>query len=74
MRFEIARCRELYASADLGRAMLPPQSARCIGAARDLYSRILVKIEEQGYDVFRERARVSTAEKAALVARLVVRR
>lgn len=74
MRFEIARCRELYDSADLGTRMLPPQSARCIGAARDLYSRILVKIEEQGYDVFRSRARVSTAEKAALVAKLVVRR
>jgi phytoene synthase len=74
MRFEIARCRELYASADLGRAMLPPASARCIGAARDLYSRILVEIEEQDYDVFRKRARVSTPEKAALVARLVVRR
>jgi phytoene synthase len=74
MRFEIARCRELYASADLGRAMLPPQSARCIGAAHDLYGRILVKIEEQGYDVFRERARVSTVEKAALVAKLLLRR
>lgn len=74
MQFEITRCRELYESADLGKAMLPPASARCIGAARDLYSRILVKIEEQGYDVFRQRARVSTAEKAALVAKLVARR
>jgi 15-cis-phytoene synthase len=74
MRFEIDRCRELYASADLGRAMLPPASARCIGAARDLYSRILVRIEEQGYDVFHGRARVSTAEKAALVARLLAHR
>ncbi len=74
MRFEIARCRELYASAEQGRSMLPPASARCIGAAHDLYSRILVRIEEQGYDVFHGRARVSTAEKAALVARLIARR
>ena len=32
--------------------MLPPRSARCIGTARVLYSRILDLIEEQGYDVF----------------------
>jgi phytoene synthase len=72
MQFEIARCRELYVSADLGLSMLPPQSARCIGAARVLYGRILEKIETQGYDVFSKRARVSTAEKAAMVAKLVV--
>ncbi|MCX6520123.1 MAG: phytoene/squalene synthase family protein [Actinobacteria bacterium] len=74
MQFEIERCRALYASADLGTSMLPPQSARCIGAARELYSRILVKIEEQRYDVFGSRARVSTAEKAALVAKLLLPR
>ena len=71
MSFEIARCRELYASADLGTPMLPPQSARCIGAARVLYGRILDKIELQHYDVFAKRARVATWEKAAMVARLV---
>jgi 15-cis-phytoene synthase len=71
MQFEIERCRTLYASADLGTSMLPVSSARCIGAARELYSRILVKIEAQGYDVFRSRARVSTREKAVLVAKLL---
>ena len=71
MRFEIARCRELYSSADLGVGMLPPASARCIEAARVLYGRILDKIEAQQYDVFTKRATVSTAEKAAMVARLV---
>jgi len=69
MQFEIARCRELYRSADIGLALLPPRSARCINAARILYSRILDKIEEQHYDVYSTRARVPTAEKAALVAR-----
>lgn len=71
MRFEIARCRELYVSADKGLALLPERSARCIGAARVLYGRILDKIEEQGGDVFATRATVSTAEKAAMVARMV---
>ena len=47
MKFEIARCRELYRSADEGLALLPPQSARSIGAARVLYGRILDKIEAQ---------------------------
>lgn len=71
MQFEIARCRELYRSADLGVGMLPPQSAKCITAARVLYGRILDKIEAQQYDVFAKRARVTTAEKAAMVARLL---
>jgi phytoene synthase len=71
MQFEISRCRQLYASADIGLTMLPERSARCIGAARHLYGRILERIEEQHYDVFSERARVSTREKAAMVASLV---
>ena len=72
MRFEIARCRELYESADLGIALLPDRSAKCVGAARVLYSRILDKIESQHYDVFSSRASVSTREKAAVVARLLL--
>jgi len=72
MRFEIARCRELYASADEGIAMLPPRSARCIRAARLLYSGILERIEAQGHDVFARRATVPTWRKALTVARLAV--
>ncbi len=71
VRFEIDRCRELYVSADLGIALLPDRSAKCVGAARVLYGRILDKIESQGYDVFSSRASVSTREKAAVVARLL---
>jgi 15-cis-phytoene synthase len=71
MRFEIARCRELYASAEIGLAMLPERSARCIVAAHTLYGRILDQIEAQHYDVFATRASVSTMAKAAMVARLV---
>jgi 15-cis-phytoene synthase len=73
MRFEIERCRELYRSADLGVGMLPHQSARCIQAARALYSRILDKIEAEHYDVFAKRVRVPTVEKAAMAARLILR-
>jgi len=72
MKFEIARCRSLYASADLGIAMLPDRSARCIRAARTLYSRILDGIEAQEHDVFAQRVSVSTTQKALMVARLLL--
>jgi 15-cis-phytoene synthase len=71
MRFEIARCRELYSSADLGTAMLPPTSQRCIQAARDLYSGILEKIEQANDDVFTQRVRVTTSRKLAMGFKLV---
>ncbi|MEY3615174.1 MAG: phytoene synthase [Actinomycetota bacterium] len=72
MKFEIARCRSLYASADLGIAMLPDRSARCIRAARTLYSRILDGIEVQQHDVFAQRVSVPTMQKALMVARLML--
>jgi phytoene synthase len=72
MKFEIARCRELYDSADKGLAMLPNRSRKAITAARRLYSRILDKIEERDYDVFGGRASVSTASKAVMVMRMLL--
>jgi phytoene synthase len=69
MRFEIARCRRLYAEADRGIAGLPPTSARAIRSARVLYSRILDVIEDQDHDVFARRARVPAWRKAVVVAR-----
>ena len=69
MRFEIDRCRTLYADAATGIAMLPPRSARCVAAAHDLYGRILDRIERQGYDVFQRRARVATPVKLAVAVR-----
>lgn len=71
MRFEIARNRELYRQADEGIRMLPPASARCVGTARTLYSRILERIEGNCYDVFATRARVPLWRKAAVSARIL---
>jgi phytoene synthase len=71
MRFEIDRTRDLYRTADRGIELLPPSSARCIRAARVLYSRILEVIEANGHDVFTTRARVPTWQKAAMVARVL---
>jgi phytoene synthase len=69
MRFEIDRCRAIYAAADPGIAELPPGSARCIRAARTLYSGILERIERAGYDVFSTRARVPAPRKVLIAAR-----
>jgi phytoene synthase len=74
MAFEIERARALYRSADRGLEMLPPASARCVGAARQLYAEILDRIEAAGYDVFTHRATVPTHRKALVAARLAMRR
>ncbi|MFN2502931.1 MAG: phytoene/squalene synthase family protein [Acidimicrobiales bacterium] len=68
MKFEIARTRRYYESADLGIPMLPPSSARCIRGARALYSGILDEIEGAGYDVFTSRVRVPHWKKLAVAA------
>ncbi|HET9871367.1 MAG TPA: phytoene/squalene synthase family protein [Propionibacteriaceae bacterium] len=72
MAFQIERNRGLYATADTGIPMLPPRSARCVGAARVLYAQILDRIEAADYDVFRERIRVPTWRKAATAGRIMV--
>lgn len=72
MRYQIARNRALYATADPGIAMLPGRSARCVRAARVLYARILDRIEQNDYDVFTRRARVPTREKLAVAGRALL--
>jgi phytoene synthase len=72
LAYEIERNRALYSFAETGIAMLPPRSARCVGTARVLYAQILDEIERNGYDVFSQRARVSTPRKAATAARMMV--
>ncbi|WP_432559540.1 DUF5914 domain-containing protein [Granulicoccus sp. GXG6511] len=69
---QIARNRELYRAAEPGIGMLPPASARCVGTAHLLYARILERIEAADYDVFSERRRVPTWQKAATAGRIVV--
>ena len=71
MAFEIARTRQFYLSADLGVALLPPSSARCIRGARLLYAGILDRIEAADYDVFSRRVRVPTWRKVAVASRVL---
>lgn len=70
MQFQIARARQFYACADEGIPYITPSCQLPVQLARRLYSQILDKIEDNGYDVFSRRARTSSLEKAAAVARL----
>jgi len=72
MRFEIERTRALYRYADTGIGLLPERSARCIRAARLLYSQILDEIEALDHDVFRARATVPGWRKVAMAGRALL--
>lgn len=72
MQFEIERTRRLYAASDAEIERLPDVMRRPVKLARILYSRILDRIEQRGYDVFSGRARTSKSEKLAVAARLLL--
>jgi len=72
MAFQIERNRKLYRHADAGIGMLPPRSAKCVAAARLLYSEILERIERADYNVFDGRIRVPTWRKAGGAARVLI--
>jgi phytoene synthase len=61
--FQIARARDLYDDAGLGIPALSPSGRLTTLMASRLYAGILTEIEALGYDVFRQRARVSSARK-----------
>ena len=69
--FQIARARALYAQADEGIPLLPPEARKAVRLARVLYARILDRVEERGCDVFGGRARTSKVEKIAVAARVL---
>ncbi|MCB8985390.1 MAG: squalene/phytoene synthase family protein [Ardenticatenaceae bacterium] len=60
MRFQIERNRQLYAEAWPGIAMLHGDGRFAIAAAAGLYQGILDAIESNDYDVFNQRAYIST--------------
>ena len=68
MKFEICRTRCLFARADAGMHYIPREGRLPVQLARILYSRILDKIEQNGYDVFTRRARVPAWEKLTVLA------
>ncbi|MEX1062338.1 MAG: squalene/phytoene synthase family protein [Balneolaceae bacterium] len=73
MQFQVARARAYYRSADAGIPMLCKDSRLPVGVAKENYSRILDKIEKNGYQVFRQRMFLNTAEKLSVVPKLLYR-
>ncbi|MBW4620834.1 MAG: phytoene synthase [Cyanosarcina radialis HA8281-LM2] len=63
MRFQIQRARNFYVIAEKGIGYLSPDARYPIWAALMLYQQILGAIERNRYDVFRQRAYVSTSRK-----------
>ncbi|MEJ7902248.1 MAG: squalene/phytoene synthase family protein, partial [Thermomicrobiales bacterium] len=63
MAFQIDRAREYYRRADAGMPALAPSGQFAALASSRMYSRILNQIEAQRYDVFNQRAFISTRRK-----------
>jgi phytoene synthase len=72
MRFQAERARQLYSRADEQIAFLPLRARKPVKMARELYARILDRIERQQYDVFRQRARTSSVEKLSVATRVLL--
>lgn len=72
MKFQIGRAKKYYESADRGIGMLNRDSRLPVGLARANYSRILNKIEENGYNVFRQRAFLNSTEKLSMVPKVML--
>ncbi len=67
MRFQIARARNYYTSADKGIPMLSQDSQVPVRLARHNYARILDQIEANDYQVFTSRAHLSLTQKMAIL-------
>lgn len=71
MSFQIERARRYYSEADKGIFMLDLDSRLPVLLARENYSRILDKIEDNDYNVFDQRAYLNSAEKLSILPKVV---
>jgi len=69
MEFNIKRAEHYYESADRGIALLSPDSRLPVSLARENYSRILNRIRDNHYDVFKQRAYLGFWEKLSVLPR-----
>lgn len=72
IKFQIERARMYYNRADRGIPMLHKDSRLPVLLARENYSRILNKIEESGYNVFHQRAYLSSGEKLSILPKAIM--
>lgn len=71
MKFQIQRARQYYTEADKGICMLDKDSRLPVLLARENYSRILNKIEENQYHVFKQRAYLNSTEKFSILPKVL---
>jgi 15-cis-phytoene synthase len=69
MRFEAGRARQLYAESEPLMDLIDPKSRRSLWALREIYLRLLGKIQAADYNVLRKRIAVSKPAKIALLVR-----
>jgi phytoene synthase len=70
MRFQVERTRGYFDSARKLLPLLPALSRACPAMLEATYSRLLDRIEDRKYDVYRGRVSLGAAEKLLLVARI----
>ena len=69
LEFEAQRAREFYAAAAPLIPLIDDDSRPALWTLVTIYRRLLEKIAARGYDVFRERVRLTTAEKLSILAK-----
>ena len=74
MRFEAGRARDLYADSEPLLQMIDPKSRRSLWALREIYLRLLGKIERADYNVLSRRIAVSKPAKIALLLQASLRK
>jgi phytoene synthase len=72
LKFQIARVRQLQRESEIGIDFLDKESRPCIRAASELYCGIVDEVEAIGYDIFRKRAKTSTARRARVASRAYI--
>ena len=72
MKFQIERAHRYFESANKGIGMLSQDSRLPVMLAKENYSRILNKIEENDYQVFYNRAYLNSAEKLSIIPKVVL--
>jgi phytoene synthase len=72
LAFEAGRARAYYRESAPLVQMVDPKSRASLWALIEIYRRLLDRIEESGYDVIRQRIRLTTLEKLSIIARAAV--
>ena len=70
MEFQVARARTYFMNGKQLLKLLPIRTRACPSVIGGIYSRILDRIEENGYDVYEHRISLSSREKLFLMVRL----